>query len=117
MVLEFETTLQEFWKTLPEIFKICDDPFTPRIRQVMNDVTDSICMIPFAALHCLSGVVQSSMLKPCFVNTNDSSIGDNMARIIRDKAESMAITSIKALAYVMKKDLEIGVGSIPCKHK
>ncbi|KAG2226566.1 hypothetical protein INT45_005052 [Circinella minor] len=118
MILEFETILQEFWKSLPKIFKICDDPFTPTIEQVMNNIIDSISMIPFAALHCLSGIVQSSMLKPCFVNTDDSPISDNMARIIRDKAESMAIISIRALAYVTKRNLEIGVGSIPyCRSR
>ncbi|KAI9491302.1 hypothetical protein BDB00DRAFT_509263 [Zychaea mexicana] len=112
MILQFEQKVLEWWDNLPDDFRICDDPFTPAVEQVVDSITSSVVLVPFAILHALSALVQSSLLRPPSVSLQNSAT-DDMIRIIQEKATSITLSSTKALVYVMKRNLEVDVEAVP----
>ena len=120
MIMEFEPVVREWWASLPKKFQICSDPFaSTAIQQTLDKVTTPTMMVPFAVLHCLSSVIQSSMLNPSALkHLEDDNLpaNNNILQIIREKASSLTLTSIKILAYVMKQNLKMNTKVIPCKY-
>ncbi|KAI9264957.1 hypothetical protein BDA99DRAFT_39301 [Phascolomyces articulosus] len=112
MILQFETILREWWKSLPGYFQICEDPLSPSIYQVVDTVTSSIVLMPFALLHSISALIQSTLLKPP-ITSRDDTVTDDMIRIIQEKAVAHTLTSIKVLVHIIKRNLEIDVEAIP----
>ena len=117
MVLHCEIALRDWWKSLPEHFQICEDPLTSTAYKAVDTVTSSVVLLPFALLHSTTAVIQSALLKPPVIVGDDSaSVNDGMIRVIREKAVSLTLTSIKVLVYIIKRNLEIDVEAIPCTY-
>ena len=113
-VLQYEPTIQKWWKSLPLELRICEDPFDLNAsREAIENVPSSTHMIPLALVHVITALTQSTLLQP--YPTIHGPGGIDMIDILRKRALSLTLCSTQALIYVMRKNLEVDIEAMPCK--
>ncbi|KAI8139918.1 hypothetical protein BJV82DRAFT_239350 [Fennellomyces sp. T-0311] len=114
MIMQFEPMMREWWAGLLPDFQICNDPFSSTAYMAVEEVTSSIVLMPLAVLHGLSALLHSSLLKPRLLTVDDQ-LTEDMIDILRQKAISVTLISVKMLVYVLKRNLEIDLEALPGK--
>ncbi|KAI9261604.1 hypothetical protein BDA99DRAFT_511884 [Phascolomyces articulosus] len=102
-ILRFEPVAREWFASLPEEYRICDDPFAPDAYEFVDKCESTSNILPFATLHMNAAVVTSSILQP---RLSENSPAFDILRLVRDRAASLAVTSCKVLISVMKANLK-----------
>ncbi|KAG2225465.1 hypothetical protein INT45_010101 [Circinella minor] len=99
-ILRFEPVVREWYASIPEKYRLCDDPFVPNAYQFIEKYGSTTNMLPFASLHMTTAVVTSSILQP---RLQKDSAAFGVLRLIRERAASLAITSLsfEALMQVL----------------
>ncbi|KAI8140086.1 hypothetical protein BJV82DRAFT_227776 [Fennellomyces sp. T-0311] len=122
MILQYEDVVRDWWSKLPKESRICEDPFiwSPVVQQAVDEAHSSTEIIPFAFLHALTALVQSSMLKPRILSASEdipyasgSNDDSNIIHVLRENAISRTLQSTQVLVHVLKKTLEIDIEAIP----
>ncbi|KAI8139924.1 hypothetical protein BJV82DRAFT_239627 [Fennellomyces sp. T-0311] len=111
LILQFEPTIQSWWKSLPAELRLCEDPFDLKsARAGIESVPTSVHLMPFAAIHVITAMIQSALLQP------QATIADgnqDIIDILRERASSLTLCSTQALICTMKKNLEVDIEAIP----
>ncbi|KAI8139919.1 hypothetical protein BJV82DRAFT_625491 [Fennellomyces sp. T-0311] len=112
LVLQFEPTIQAWWKSLPTEFRLCDDPFNLKaVRQAIESAPSSTHMMPLALIHVTTAAVQSTFLQP--QSSIPEQANSDVINILRQRALYLTLCSTQALIHVMVKNLEVDIEAMP----
>lgn len=88
--LRFESVMREWWKSLPDELRVCDDPYSPNATSDIKKETNITALL---VLHTISALVHASILKP---HIRSDTQGD-FIHAIRQKALTMTMHSLDVI--------------------
>ncbi|KAI8144718.1 hypothetical protein BJV82DRAFT_605984 [Fennellomyces sp. T-0311] len=112
-LLQLEPLAREWWSSLPDDFRLCDDPFDPKAYPLVEQVLPPKQLFPFLVLHVVSCSVSSSVLKPDVSPSPDNTTTINVIQAVREKLISQALNSCKVLVHSLKMNLNPDTSDIP----
>ncbi|KAI8137078.1 hypothetical protein BJV82DRAFT_583966 [Fennellomyces sp. T-0311] len=104
-ILLFEPVTREWWGSLPDEFRICDDPFAPNAYEYVALNATRMNLFPFASLHLSTSSIAASILQPRQSATPNSATTD-LLHLVQEKAAALAINSVKVVMHLLKANLD-----------
>ena len=115
LVLQFEPAVQNWWKSLPDELRLCENPFDlASTREAIESVPSSTHMMPLATIHAITAMVQSTLLQP--VSPIAKQGNEDIIHILRERALSLTLCATQAMIHIVKKNLEVDIEAMPRKH-
>ncbi|KAI8139922.1 hypothetical protein BJV82DRAFT_625500 [Fennellomyces sp. T-0311] len=112
LILQYEPTIQTWWKNLPKELRLCEDPFDLKsARQAIENAPSSTHLMTLAVFYVITAMIQSTLLQP--LSPIDEQGNEDIIRILRERALSLTMTSTQALIHIMKKNLEVDIDAVP----
>ncbi|KAI7853554.1 hypothetical protein BDC45DRAFT_569933 [Circinella umbellata] len=101
-LLRYEPIVLEWWNSLPSDLQLCENPFDPEAYKLVGKKLSPNLLFPFTAVHLMTAVLTSSVLKPQYTPSPDNAISIDVMRAVREKLMSLAHNSSKVLIHSLK---------------
>ncbi|KAI8144967.1 hypothetical protein BJV82DRAFT_606934 [Fennellomyces sp. T-0311] len=111
-ILQYEPLIKEWWSSLPEQYRVCEDPFDHDVYKLV-EVKVSENYFPFFILHIMTGVFASSILQPNVTSTAEGTVPMEAMQLIRDKSASLALSSCKVLIHALDQNWDPKTSDMP----
>ncbi|KAI9498819.1 hypothetical protein BDB00DRAFT_799640 [Zychaea mexicana] len=112
-VLQYEPYVLDWWKSLPDEMRICEDPFDPMAYKLVEKKLPPLQLFPFIALHLLTGVLTSSILQPRVVPSSINAISENVIQAVRERLKTFALNASNVLIHSLKANWDISSCDAP----
>lgn len=83
--------MREWWKSLPDELRVCDDPYSPDALDGIKRDTNITALL---VLHTITALVHASILKPQIRSGTE----DDFLHAMRQRALTMAIRSLDTIS-------------------
>ncbi|CDH57421.1 hypothetical protein RO3G_05069 [Lichtheimia corymbifera JMRC:FSU:9682] len=101
LVLRYETVVCEWWSTLPEDLRFCNNPFSPEVFEKLDFVDNELQFMVFGFTHCMNMMVHANMLSPRSPQNNGQA--EEILEVIRQRAINMTVQSCDMLLAVLNR--------------
>ena len=101
-LLQYEPIVLEWWNSLPSDLQLCENPFDPEAYKLVGKKLSPNLLFPFTAMHLMTAVLTSSVLKPRYTPSPDNAISIDVMQAVREKLLALAHNSSKVLIHSLK---------------
>ena len=116
-LLQYEPIVLDWWNSLPFDFRLCDNPFEPEAYKLVEEKLPPNILLPFTAIHLVTAVLSSSVLRPRYTPSPDNAISMDVMQAVREKLMTLAQNSSKVLIYSLKANWTENHSDTPsCKY-
>ena len=115
--MRLEPTIRSCWDKLPLCYQLCRDPFDPSAYKLVQGTVPARYLVPFAAVHLVTGIITSSLLQPNImsVSSGNSAVEETM-EVVKRKLRWHAVNSCKVIVYALKENWVPSADHLPyCK--
>ncbi|KAI8144969.1 hypothetical protein BJV82DRAFT_606935 [Fennellomyces sp. T-0311] len=112
-VLRYQPLVLEWWNSLPQELRLCEDPFDPHAYKFVEGKVAPNTLLPFTILHIVTGIFSASILQPKVTPTSETVASPELVQLIRKNSIALAINSCKVLVYSLKENWDPYTSDMP----
>lgn len=102
VIFQHEQHIMDWWKSVPKDLRLCDNPFSADVYELVEEVDSIKKAVFFASLHAVTMAVHCSFLRPR-TGPAAGGISEKIAGMIREHARTIAIRSAELLIKSIKQ--------------
>ncbi|KAI7860512.1 hypothetical protein BDC45DRAFT_494593 [Circinella umbellata] len=112
LVLQFEPVARQWWGSLPDELRPCEDPYAKDVFDVIEDIQEPTQTLVFVFIHVISTIFHACMLHPRH-SDNDSATTKEVLEAIRERALKTSVRSSEIMILALQRNLELENESLP----